>query len=343
MATPDLETILRRISQINPVFDTNTSPPTGSGLTGLNPSGGTSPLPSNLQTGYTNRSLNLDGGVGGNTFPNYSSVDDFGFDAFYETELGNLQRRLADARSQFDLANQQDVEEYERAVRDTERQQELEAASLLDRLANQGILRSGIQVKAQSDLGESYQRRLADLERRKTEGQTGRQTEFSNYQRDVNDQIAMLQQEHTRREAERQAELARRQAEQDPAGQFRLPPGMSPDDFRNAPPGSELANNYGLILNNPEPVPRQGPVGEGEPPPYPGAGDAYATWDPQLNSNSPIEMLRREFARRQSEQDPAGQFRLPGNIPGGSDPISLSNKIPGKYARDRYGRIVPYG
>lgn len=272
----DLESILRRLETKQPNLGVNTNPAAGTGLTGISGSGGSAGAPSGLQTGYKPGGSS---GLGSSTRPNYGSIDDMGFDKYYEQGIDSIGRRLADARSKFDMANQRDAEDYERAIRDSQQQQQLDAGALLDKMANQGLLRSGINVKAQTDLGESYQRRMADYERARNESRTGRESEFASFQQALNDEKAGLQQERARREAEAQKEAARlaaQQAQMNQLGQYQLPTGMTTDQFRD-PRNTELQNNYGQILNQGPAVNEGAPRGPGAD--APGAGDSYAAWD----------------------------------------------------------------
>lgn len=293
----DLESILRRLETKQPNLGVNTNPAAGSGLTGISPSGGSAGAPSGLQTGYKpGGSLGLGGAP--STRPDYGSVDDMGFDQYYEQGIDSIGRRLAEARSKFDLANQRDAEDYERAIRDSEQQQQLDAGALLDKMANQGLLRSGINVKAQTDLGDSYQRRMADYERARNESRTGREAEFASFQQALNDEKAGLQQERSRREALAQQEAARLQAEQaqmNQLGQYQLPSGMTTGQFRD-PRNTEVQNQYHQILN-------QGPAGGNAPRAdnsTPGAGDAYAAWDqPQSVDHQVKNYLQAVYEQEQ--------------------------------------------
>lgn len=212
----DMNSILRRLK-------VNTAPATGAGMTGLGYGGGGEVGGSGLNPYY---SASLFGPSSNDasdpSSPNYKSMDDAAFDSSYQTNWDALQRRLADTTSEYDLANQTDKEEYERAVRETNQQQELDAGSLTDRLANQGLLRSGIHTKAQGDLAGSFQKRLGEYARQNTQAQTQRERSYSGLKRGITDQIAQLQQEKAQRETARQEAIARRLAEQRAAQQDAL-------------------------------------------------------------------------------------------------------------------------
>jgi hypothetical protein len=211
VASYDLDALLRRI---------NRSPAMGEGQSGLNYTGSMGSS-SGLNPNYTPQPNSISP-IPDNAMPDYKSLDDMAFDRTYQTNYDALQRRLADASSQYDLANQQDEEEYQRAIRETGQQQELDAAGLTDRMANQGILRSGIQVKAQGDLAKSYQNRLGEFDRQRNSSKTQREGAYTGIKRDVQDQLAGLQNERTSREAARQEAIARRMAESQAQSQQEL-------------------------------------------------------------------------------------------------------------------------
>lgn len=222
----DMDTLLRRLK-------VNTAAPSGVGATGLN-YGGEPAAGGGLNTNYTPQTFgsNPSGGSGNiqgypmNGGPGYTNLDDAAFDKTYQTNWDSLQRRLADAGSQYDLSNQTDEEDYQRALRETGQQQELDSAALVDRMANQGMLRSGIQVKAQGDLADSYAKRLDEFNRQRTSAKTQRETNYTGIKRDIQDQLAALQNERAAREAARQEAIAKQIAEQQANAQEALQRGQ---------------------------------------------------------------------------------------------------------------------
>lgn len=286
----DLETILRSIQTRTPSLGVNTTTPaSGSGLQGLDPTGGggaSAPLASG-GSGLTYNAPGMAGNTGSSIqMPNFQSTDDMGFDSQYASAYDQLQRQLASSQSDYQAANAQEQPEYDRVVKASNDQYGIDAQNLTDRMANQGLLRSGIFEKAQGDLSQSLQNRIADFNRQRTDTHTSRERSFSQLQQQIQDQIASLQSQKAAREAQKQADLARKQAQQNPNGQYQIPTGMTPGDFQNAPPGSELANNYQQILGG---GPTQGmpSTNPADPAYVPGAGDTNSTWvDPNASAGA---------------------------------------------------------
>lgn len=205
-----LDAILRNMLVRTPSNEqVNTSAPVGAGLTGLSTGGNGAP-----STGGFNTQYNAPGfDVSVPNLPNFDSVDDMGFDSQYSGLTDQLHRALADAASQYQNANQNDEQEYQRVLRDSEQENKQMMVDFTDRMANQGMLRSGINVKGQSDIANQYQNRLGQYQQQRTQAKTARDTSYSNIQRGVQDSLGTLQQERTRRQQLAEEERAKKEAE----------------------------------------------------------------------------------------------------------------------------------
>lgn len=145
--------------------------------------------------------------------PNYESINDFDFDRTYTDQNDMLGRARLDAESQYNLANQQDEEAYQRAMRSIQKQTGQAFDQNADRFAGQGILRSGIAVDEMGNIGEEFQGQLDEFNRRRTEGSTARESQYAQVQRQIQEQLGRLQEERTRRQQMIEQARARQAAE----------------------------------------------------------------------------------------------------------------------------------
>lgn len=145
--------------------------------------------------------------------PNYESINDFDFDRTYADQNDMLSRARLDAESQYNMANQQDEEAYQRAMRSIQKQTGQAFDQNADRFAGQGILRSGIAVDEMGNIGEEFQGQLDEFNRRRTEGSTARESQYAQVQRQIQEQLGRLQEERTRRQQVIEQARARQAAE----------------------------------------------------------------------------------------------------------------------------------
>lgn len=211
--TTSLDAILRKLQTTSPQEQRQEGPlPTVA-------AGVTAPLyPGTASSGGLDTSYAPAAGLPSTTLPTtaapiYNDVSDFAFDAAYAQQADALQRQLASAQSDSDLTDQQDQANYLRANQDSQTAYQQDLSNQSDRFANQGILRSGINVKAQGDLATALQTKLNDYTQQKTEAQASRQRSLSQLQQSVQDQIASLQLQKTERQQAKEEAAAKAQAD----------------------------------------------------------------------------------------------------------------------------------
>lgn len=173
----------------------------------------------------------------------YGSTADFDFDRDYESQFQTLERARADAEQQYGLANQQDTEQLANYQRQLQQQQQEEFDRLAERMASNGILRSGVNVAQQGELGGQYQQMLDQFNQQRTAALTQRETEYANFQRQLQEQMGNMQTERTRRQ--QAAEEARARAAAEAAAAQR-----AAEAARNAVPN---------IITSPTPAPAAPP------------------------------------------------------------------------------------
>jgi hypothetical protein len=89
---------------------------------------------------------------------------DLGFMPFYEDQLRQLDSSAADAQSQGDLTVQRIQNALQQGTQRLSQQQQQQSSQLNDRMAANGILRSGITVGEQGKLADQYTQNLGDLQ-----------------------------------------------------------------------------------------------------------------------------------------------------------------------------------
>lgn len=182
----------------------------------------------------------------------YKNVNDFDFDRAFTDQTDALSRQQADAQQQYDLANQQDVENYNRSLRGISDQSEQVFDANADKMANQGILRSGVSVRESGNIGQDLQNQIDALNRQRTEGNNQRETSFATVQRQIAEQLGRLQEEHTRRQQEleiqraQQAAAAQAAQEAAAASQAAVQPWLGNDGSYNPPMASQQPANSDL-------------------------------------------------------------------------------------------------
>lgn len=100
-------------------------------------------------------------------------------DPTYDRQIAAIERRLAETRQGLDLEDIQDKESYDRNVRTFGQQRDQQLESVLDRMAGQGILRSGITANEQSEVSQNFANIFEQLQAGRLAGQTGRARQLS--------------------------------------------------------------------------------------------------------------------------------------------------------------------
>lgn len=146
------------------------------------------------------------------TRPGYENVDQFDFNRNYEDQLDQLRRSQADLQQQNDLENQRLNEDYGRQFRDV-RNAQTEALDFdAEKMAGQGILRSGIAVKSAGNIGAKYGGELDVLQRQLSGQLENRGAAFAQAQRQIQEQIGRAQEAATRQQQELEQARARQLA-----------------------------------------------------------------------------------------------------------------------------------
>lgn len=146
------------------------------------------------------------------TKPNYENVDQFDFNRGYEDTIDGLQRQRADLEQQRDLNKQRLNEDYGRQFRDV-RQAQTDTLDLdAEKMAGQGILRSGIAVKSAGDIGARYGNELDSLQRQLSGQIEQVEGSFAQQQRQIQEQIGRAQEQLTRQQQQLEEQRARQAA-----------------------------------------------------------------------------------------------------------------------------------
>lgn len=150
--------------------------------------------------------------VSGSQLPKYENVDQFDFNRNYEDTLDTLQRQRADAQQQYDLSKQRVNEDYDRQFRDVRRAQQEAIALENERMAGQGILRSGLATRAAGDVGSKYGSELDALQRQLSTQIEGLEGSYANTERGIQEQIGRAQEYLTRQQQMLEEQRARQAA-----------------------------------------------------------------------------------------------------------------------------------
>lgn len=134
------------------------------------------------------------------------------FDPQYEATKNQINAGLAGLQSTSDLNKQRTNEDYDTAVGTATKNQTQNLSALQNRLANQGIGYSGINVSEQGRLGEDYQTQLGALAQGKQRTLEDITRDFTGKQTDYQNQLAQAEIDRGTRETTRQNELAATQA-----------------------------------------------------------------------------------------------------------------------------------
>ncbi len=130
-----------------------------------------------------------------------------GYDPAFAAAETSLSRREAGIASEEELARRRMQEDYQLQESEAERARKRVQEELEARMAQQGILRSGINVGEQAEVGEEHQRFIGQLGQRRARG-------LEDLGRDVTRQREAIQQERAQLQMERARQQAQQQLEQ---------------------------------------------------------------------------------------------------------------------------------
>ncbi len=135
------------------------------------------------------------------------------FDPVYESTVNTINKNLAGLQSSRDLGIQRTTEDYDKQVGETGKSNERTLNALQEKLANQGIRHSGINVAEQGKVGEQYQTQLASLAQNKQRSLEDIARDFTTRQAGYQDQLAQAEASKAEKETERQKQIAADEAQ----------------------------------------------------------------------------------------------------------------------------------
>jgi hypothetical protein len=130
------------------------------------------------------------------------------FDPQYEATKNQINAGLAGLSSSKDLQTQRAGEDYNTAVDTAGKTNTQNLSSLQNRLANQGIGYSGINVSEQGRIGEGYQTQLGQLAQGKQRTLEDIQRDFTDKQTGFQNQLTQAEIDRGTRETARQTQVA---------------------------------------------------------------------------------------------------------------------------------------
>lgn len=142
-------------------------------------------------------------------------------DPMYDQAVNTINKNIAGLGSTRDLSVQRTNEDYTKATDDASKQSAINLKALQNRLANQGIGYSGINIEEQGKLGEALQNQLATLGTNKQRGLEDIARDYADKQAGYQDQLGAAEADRAARETERQkteaADIAAAKAAKDTA------------------------------------------------------------------------------------------------------------------------------
>lgn len=204
------------------------------------------------------------------------------YDAQYDEAVRGIQGGLANLESNTNLAKQRAASDFETGKRNLAESHTKQLDTLRERLANQGILRSGINIGEQGRIGTEVAKRAGEMQQGYQRGVEDIDREYATRQQQFNSQLSQLNVDRARRESERQEQVSREEAQRkaneelannmriqldemkermlkavqpqpSPTGQFQLPPPIPPPQppiAIAAPPRPAPVNTQAQILAN---------------------------------------------------------------------------------------------
>lgn len=180
---------------------------------------------------------------------------EFKFNPAYEETLRSVNERLAGLTSQEELGRRRIAEDYSTGMRQAGEGHEQNIKGLQERLANQGILRSGINVGEQGRLGTEYQKQQEALGQGQSRGIEDLVRGLTAQRQSLESERRLSESDRAREEATFRDTLAREEAETEANERFK--------QQQNA--DMEALKQKILDLSQPKPT----PTGQLVPPPPP--------------------------------------------------------------------------
>jgi hypothetical protein len=147
----------------------------------------------------------------------YQAPSGWAHDSAYENTANSIQRGLANLTSQNQQATQRIGEDYEINREQAGKYNEQNLKSLQNKLANQGIGYSGVNISEQGRLGEEFQTALTGLERGKTRNLEELAFNSAQQASEWQNQLSAAQADRANRQAEKEKEQAALQAQAEAA------------------------------------------------------------------------------------------------------------------------------
>lgn len=142
-----------------------------------------------------------------------------GFIPYYEEQRNNIARQQAGVQSQ----GQSELQRIQAMLgiqqHDLSNEQQRAEHSARNQLASQGILRSGITVDAENQLGQAYANRIADMQRQGAWNTEDLQSQIAQQLQQLNQQLASVNTNQARDQSAAQLEADRINAENQAAWQ----------------------------------------------------------------------------------------------------------------------------
>lgn len=136
-----------------------------------------------------------------------------GFNRDYESGVQSGVRDLTSVANNFDTQRNLDLQDQTRSTSQLGESRDQTLKGLQQKFADQGILRSGINVEQQGKVGQDYTRGIDELARSISGRSLERENQFKSAQNRFQERLSELQQQRAERQAEQDAEQARQQAE----------------------------------------------------------------------------------------------------------------------------------
>lgn len=142
-----------------------------------------------------------------------TSLQQYPYDQMHEMGLRDITRRESEVRSLEELARRRLLEDYGSGERDLNRVYGENLENLSQRMANQGILRSGINIQEQTDLGSTHGRQLEELTQGRARGEEDISRDVTGQMGQLTREKELLDYERTERVKQQELERAQREAE----------------------------------------------------------------------------------------------------------------------------------
>lgn len=147
------------------------------------------------------------------TAPTAPDTSKWGYDPVYENAVNTINSGLAGLQSTKDLANNRAETDYGTSVDAAKKQNETDMSGSQNRLANQGIGYSGINVSEQGRLLGNLQTQIGSLAQAKQRTQEDAARDFATRQTDYQNQLGAAQADRATRETARETQQASDEAQ----------------------------------------------------------------------------------------------------------------------------------